>query len=70
MTDYKRVINILDHSNINSDIDWFLDKQPSTENLVVFIWNQIVDKIKHPAKLHSVKLHETDTIYSEFFGNE
>ena len=66
----KKVINILDHSDINNDIDWFKNKQPSTENLVVFIWNQIVKDIKHPAKLHSIKLHETDTIYCEFFGDE
>lgn len=66
----KKVIQILDHSDINNDIKWFKNKQPSTENLVVFIWDQIVDNIKYPAKLHSIKLHETDTIYCEFFGYE
>ena len=66
----KKIIDILDHSDINNDIEWFKTRQPSTENLVVFMWNQIVDEIKYPAKLHSIKLNETDTIYCEFFGYE
>ena len=28
----KNIIDVLDHSNIQDDIDWFIDKQPSSEN--------------------------------------
>ena len=64
----KHVINLFDHSQIEKDIDWFLDKQPSTENMVVFIWNQISNKIPSGASLHCVKLRETPTIFSEYYG--
>ena len=64
----EHVISILDHSQIEKDIIWFDDRQPSTENIVIFIWNQISDKIQSPAKLYSIKLRETPTIYTEYFG--
>jgi len=64
------VISNLDHSQIEQDIDWFHNKQPSTENLVVYIWKQIADKIPFPAHLYSVKLQETPTIYTKYYGPE
>ena len=60
----KKVINVLDH-NLIQDVEWFKDKQPSTENLVVFIWEQIALEIALPAKLFCVKLRETGTIFTE-----
>ncbi len=65
----KEVISELDHSLIQ-DNKWFEGKQPSTENLVLFIWNQIVDRIEVPAKFHCVKLRETGTIFTEYYGEE
>ena len=62
------VIDILDHTEIQKDIEWFSGKQPSTENLVLFIWEQIVDRIPDDAKLYKIKLRETPTIYTEYFG--
>ena len=65
----KKVINVLDH-NLIQDVEWFKDRQPSTENLVVFIWEQIVSEIVLPAKLFCVKLRETGTIFTEYYGDE
>jgi len=65
----EKVISNLDHSLIQDNI-WFTDKQPSTENLVVYIWEQIVDEIKSPAKLYCIKLRETGTIFTEYYGDE
>ena len=67
---HENVIKIMDHSQIEEDIGWFKDKQPSTENLVVYIWTQIADKIPKPAYLYSIKLRETPTIYTEYYGPE
>ena len=64
----ENVISIMDHSQIEKDIDWFENRQPSTENMVVFIWERLVDKIPSPAKLHSIKLQETPTISTTYFG--
>ena len=62
------VIEKLDHYQIEKDIYWFRGKQPSTENLVIYIWEQIVEKIPAPAYLYSIKLRETPTIYTEYYG--
>jgi len=66
----KYVIRYLDHSQIEKNIDWFKNKQPSTENLVVFIWNQINSHIPDGGKWFKVKLRETPTIYTEYYGPE
>ena len=62
------VINILDLSQIQEDIEWFKSKQPSTENLVIFIWNQLNPHIGSKMKLYKIKLRETPTIYTEYYG--
>ena len=67
---YQYIIDIFDHSQIEKDIPWFNGKQPSTENMVVFMWNEIVDKIPSGAILHCIKLRETPTIFSEYYGPE
>ena len=66
----KNAIDILDHSQIQKDIPWFKGKQPSTENIVVFIWEQIARYIDAPAILYKIKLRETPTIFTEYFGPE
>ncbi|MBT6870240.1 MAG: 6-carboxytetrahydropterin synthase [Candidatus Marinimicrobia bacterium] len=66
----SHVLDVMDHSQIQLDIPWFELKQPSTENMVVFIWEQIESKIPRPANLYSIKLRETPTIFTEYFGPE
>ena len=66
----SHVLGVMDHSQIQLDIPWFKSRQPSTENMVVYIWEQIVTKIPNSAKLHSIKLRETPTIFTEYFGSE
>ena len=63
----KNVIDILDHSLFNVEVKFFKDKQPSSENLVIFIWNQIQSELKG-AKLHRIRLHETPTIFTDYYG--
>ncbi len=58
---------ILDHSQFEIEVDWFKDKQPSTENLVKFIWTQIDQRLK-PVVLHRIRLHETPSIFTDYYG--
>lgn len=61
------VISLVDHSLIEKDIPWFKGKQPSTENMVVWIWEQIAANLKD-GKLHRIRLQETPTIYTDYYG--
>jgi len=66
----EEVIEHLDHSNLNLDVD-FIPKglQPTTENLVILIWQRIAPALEgFPFKLHAIKLWETETIYAEYYG--
>lgn len=64
-----RVINKLDHKNINIDVDFMQGKMASTEVLAVEIWNQLEAEVEAKgAKLHSVKLYETENNFVEYFG--
>ena len=65
----EKVINVFDHKKKKKDIEWFKGKQPSTENMVVYIWKQLVNIIPSDAQLYCVKLRETPTIFSEYYGS-
>ena len=64
-----KIIKSLDHSMIHEH-PWFSGKQPSTENLVLFIWEELSREIESPAKLHCIKLRETGTIFTEYYGEK
>lgn len=66
----REIVNKLDHSNLNMDVD-FIPKgmQPTTENMVILIWQQLASFIAaEGAELHAIKLYETENIYAEYFG--
>lgn len=63
----EQVISKVDHKNLNLDTDFMKGLNPTSENIVVAIWNQLKDKI--PAgKLYAVKLYETENNYFEYRG--
>ena len=63
------VIDILDHSQFDVEVDWFKDRQPSSENLVKFMWEQIQPRLDD-VKLHRIRLRETPTIFTDYYGKE
>jgi len=64
----EHVTDKLDHSNLNLDVE-FIPKgtQATTENMVLLIWKQLLPHITS-CQLHSIRLHETENIYAEYFG--
>jgi len=66
----KKIIDKVDHKNLNLDVDFMKTVLPSTENLVVEIWKQIQDDVASlGCQLHCVKIQETEKNYVEYFGN-
>jgi 6-pyruvoyltetrahydropterin/6-carboxytetrahydropterin synthase len=61
------IISKVDHKNLNLDTDFMKGKIPTSENIVISIWNELVDKITK-GKLYSVKLYETENNYFEYRG--
>ena len=63
----ENIVKIIDHSQVELDIEWFKNKQPSSENILVWIWNEI-DKDLEEGTLHKLRLVETHSIYTDYYG--
>ena len=63
------IVEKVDHCNLNLDVA-FIPKnlQATTENLAYLFWQQLLPHIPEGVFLHSVRLHETENIYAEYFG--
>ncbi len=64
----RRVVDDLDHGNLNLDVPWLDGIIPSTENLAVAIWGRIEPHVPPPAKLDRVVLWETPRHWVEYRG--
>lgn len=63
----EEVIGDLDHRNLNLDVSWLEDVIPSTENLVVALWNRLTPRIPS-GRLVRLVLWETPRNYVEYTG--
>lgn len=63
-----RVIEKLDHRNLNVDVDFMQGKICSIEHLIVGIWNELLPGLPTNVQLHCLKLVETSKIYVEYYG--
>lgn len=66
----EKVVEKLDHRNLNVDVDFMNGKLCSVENLVIGIWNELEPHLPATVQLHSLKLVETAKIYVEYFGDK
>ncbi|MEO8088004.1 MAG: 6-carboxytetrahydropterin synthase [Bacteroidota bacterium] len=64
-----KVIDKVDHKNLNLDVDFMQGKLTSTEVLSIEIWKQLETEINAlGCKLHCVKIQETEKNYVEYYG--
>jgi len=64
-----KVIDKLDHKNLNLDVDFMKGKMASTEVLAIAIWEELKTGITDlGATLHNVKVQETENNFVEYFG--
>ncbi len=65
----EKVIEKLDHRNINLEVDFMTGKIATTENLAIAVWNELKDPIeKEGAHLYCVKIEETENNSIEYYG--
>lgn len=65
LTDLKHamkqtIMDQLDHKNIDKDVPFFKDVVSTTENVAVYIWNQLKLVLPNPELLYEVKMNETE----------
>ena len=64
----NEVEELLDHKNLNLDVLYFKKVIPTAENICIFIWNILRDKISEDNEL-SVTLYETPRNFVKYSGN-
>ena len=74
ISDLKKIIktnilDVLDHKNIDKQVEYFREGRVSTtENVAIFCWDSIHSSIPSPAKLHSIKIWETEKNIVTYYG--
>ena len=67
----EKVIEKVDHKNLNLDVDFMKGLITTTENLAIAIWNELQSPVeKGGAKLHCVKIEETENNSIEYYGKK
>jgi 6-pyruvoyltetrahydropterin/6-carboxytetrahydropterin synthase len=65
----EKIIEKLDHRNINLEVGFMKGKITTTENLAIAIWNELKPAIEiEGAALHCIKIEETENNYIEYYG--
>ncbi|MGL4631823.1 MAG: 6-pyruvoyl trahydropterin synthase family protein [Leadbetterella sp.] len=66
----EEVISKVDHTYLNEDVEFLTGVLPSTENFAIAIWNILEPIIRnnYSAKLHKIRLAETENHYVEYYG--
>lgn len=67
----SEIIDKVDHKNLNLDVDFMAGKMASCEIFIIEIWKilaPIIEENAPDAKLHYLKLVETNKNYVEYYG--
>jgi 6-pyruvoyltetrahydropterin/6-carboxytetrahydropterin synthase len=64
----RTVVDLVDHRNVNVEVEFMRDVNPTTENLVVGMWRQIEPALPEEVRLVRLKLWETENNYVEYDG--
>jgi len=65
----EKIIQKIDHKNINLEVDFMQNRMASTENLSIAIWEELEMPISQiGVQLHCVKICESENNFVEYFG--
>jgi 6-pyruvoyltetrahydropterin/6-carboxytetrahydropterin synthase len=65
----EKILNKVDHKNLNIEVDFIKGKVPTSENIAIGIWNELEDDIrKLGAHLHCIRLEQSENNIVEYYG--
>jgi 6-pyruvoyltetrahydropterin/6-carboxytetrahydropterin synthase len=65
----REVVDPMDHRFLNHEVPPFDKVVPTTENIAVEIWKRLAGPLNSPvARLHGVRLYETEDLYVDYNG--
>jgi 6-pyruvoyltetrahydropterin/6-carboxytetrahydropterin synthase len=65
----RRIIEDVDHRNLNTDVPWLDGLVPTAENLAIAFWERIRDELQG-GLVYSLRLWETDKNWAEVRGRD
>jgi 6-pyruvoyltetrahydropterin/6-carboxytetrahydropterin synthase len=63
----ENVTDLLDHRNLNVDIEDFKKIVPTTEMIARFAWRRLAGKVEG-AELYRIRLYEDPSLFVDYFG--
>jgi 6-pyruvoyltetrahydropterin/6-carboxytetrahydropterin synthase len=67
----ERIIEKADHKNLNLEVDFMAGRLTSSENIAVAVWEELEEEVARlGARLHCVKVEETENNSVEYYGKE
>uniref|UniRef100_A0A8D0H0S2 6-pyruvoyl tetrahydrobiopterin synthase n=1 Tax=Sphenodon punctatus TaxID=8508 RepID=A0A8D0H0S2_SPHPU len=64
----EAIMEPLDHKNLDQDVEFFADVVSTTENLAVYIWNNLQKRLPDGC-LYKVKVYESDKNFIVYKGD-
>lgn len=65
----NRIVDKMDHKNLNLEVDFMKDTITTAENISIKIYQELESDIQATGNnLYSVKLYETENNYVEYYG--
>ena len=61
-------LDLLDHKNLDKDVNYFRSNVSTVENIAIFIWDSMAKCLPDPSLLFEVKVHETDKNIAVYRG--
>ncbi|MEW6534612.1 MAG: 6-carboxytetrahydropterin synthase [Candidatus Auribacterota bacterium] len=61
----EKIVNVIDHTNLNTDIPAFTDRVPTLENMVMVFWDWLEQALP-PGTLAKLTLYETENNKIEY----
>jgi len=67
----EKIIDRVDHRNLNLEVDFMKGLNTTTENLAIAIWNELEEDVrKTGCELYCVKIEETENNTIEYYGKK
>jgi len=67
----SEIVDHIDHKNMNVDVDFLKGIIPTTENVIIKIWNKLEQPIREVGgELAKINLMETENNFVEYFGGK
>lgn len=67
----EKVVEALDHKNLNLDVPFLQGIMASTENVAIAIWELIEEDVRlNGGELAKIKLIETENNFVEYYGDK